>query len=43
MARWDSPLFTISSTDEMPLESLWTTIMTGVKAPTNVAVVQVSP
>ncbi|KAG8956297.1 hypothetical protein FRC04_004377 [Tulasnella sp. 424] len=40
MARWDSPLFTVSSTDEMPLEALWTTIMTGAKAPTNVAVVQ---
>lgn len=43
MARWDSPLFTVSSTDEMPLEALWTTIMTGAKAPTNVAVVQVKP
>lgn len=41
MARWDSPLFTVSSSDELPLEAIWQTIMTGAKAPTNVAVLQV--
>ncbi|KAG9017495.1 hypothetical protein FRB90_001088 [Tulasnella sp. 427] len=35
MARWDSPLFTVSSTDEMPLDAIWATVMTGAKAPTN--------
>ncbi|KAG8997165.1 hypothetical protein FRB94_011113 [Tulasnella sp. JGI-2019a] len=40
MARWDSPLFTVSAHDELPMESIFATIMSGAKAPTNVAVLQ---
>lgn len=42
MARWDSPLFTVSAEDDLPAESIFATVISGAKAPTNVAVLQVS-
>ncbi|KAG8902333.1 hypothetical protein FRB99_004616 [Tulasnella sp. 403] len=40
MARWDSPLFTVSSDDTLPVDAIWQTLMTGAKASLNVAVLQ---
>ncbi|KAG8881725.1 hypothetical protein FRB97_009200 [Tulasnella sp. 331] len=42
MARWDSPLFTVSTEDDLPAESIFAAVISGAKAPTNVAVLQVT-
>ena len=41
MARWDSPLFTVSSLDPLPADAIWQSVTSGAKAPLNVAVLQV--
>ena len=40
MVRWDSPLFTVFPTDELPLDTIWLAITTGHKAAPHAAVVQ---
>lgn len=43
MARWDSPLFTVTTDDHLPVNAIWESVTSGNKAPTNVAVLQVWP